>query len=442
MTVRERVLNALESARRYDPVLRALITGTGEQALRDADRLDSDGGPRGKIRGLSVSLKDNIDLAGVPTTAGSTFIGDEPEEADAAVTNLLRERGAVFVAKTNMAEWAMGVTTRNRVFGQCRNPWDVERIPGGSSGGSAVAVATGMSEISLGTDTGGSVRIPAAVCGVTGLRPTLGRVSNRGVRPVSTSFDTVGPMARDVRLVADVMATLDEFDDADPTSAPGERTDVKSRLEHDLNGMRIGVPGNFFFDGIDPGVRAIVNDAIAALVRMGAATSTVHVPGAEHAQQRTTEILYPEAAAFHAQRIAGRATDFDHDVLRRLRIGEETTSARTRSARKWQVAFQENLDVIFRDVDIVATPTVPLDVPPIAGLDLAAAISDIGRFTYAWSLYGGPSISLPCGLHPESGMPVGLQLSAARWHEHLLFQAGARLQDDIGQDNLWPPILN
>lgn len=427
MTVRRAVTEALDNARRHEKLC-ALITSTGDQALRDADRLDAGDNPGGPLHGVPVSLKDNIDLAGVPTTAGSVFLGEQPAARDATVAERLRDAGAVFVAKNNMAEWAMGVTTQNPTFGGCRNPWDPERIPGGSSGGSAVAVATGMSALSLGTDTGGSVRIPASVCGVTGLRPTAGRVSNRGVQPVSPSFDTVGPIARDVRLVAEAMAALDHYDELDSTSVAGPRIDVRSLLDTGVSELRVGVPEHYFFDGVDPGVRTRVHDAVEELTRLGASQRTVEVPGAELAQQHMIEIVYPEAAAFHASRMGDRPGDFDPDVLRRLRIGESTAPARTEDAHRWRTGFRSELNTLFHRVDIVVTPTIPIDVPRIADVDLAASTREIGRFTYAWAMYGGPSISLPCGPHPDSGMPVGLQLSAAPWHEHVLLHAAASYQ--------------
>lgn len=442
-SVRDRVTGTLRRIGRYDATVRAFIRITGEQALAEADRLDSRSGPRAPLHGVTVSLKDNIDVYGIPSTAGNGFLRDRMPRTDATVARLLLDSGAVVVGKNNMAEFAMGLTTQNRAFGSCRNRWDLARIPGGSSGGSAVAVAAGFSDVSLGTDTGGSVRIPAAVNGVTGLRPTIGRVSNRGVLPVGVSFDAVGPIARDVRTIARTMAALDYFDERDPTSLPGSRPDVLSGLGHELTGLRVGVPAVYFFEGVDPGVHEVVTSAIAMLSELGMAQVPVRIPGAADAQQQMLKILYPEAAAVHHERMTAQPDTIDPDVLRRLRLGLKVTVDERTSALTWREEFRRRVDEVFETVDVVITPTIPVDVPFIDGVDLAASTSDIARFTYVWSQYGGPTISVPCGFHPVSGMPVGLQLSAAPWREDLLFRVAARYEDATRWHEVrQPPDLN
>jgi aspartyl-tRNA(Asn)/glutamyl-tRNA(Gln) amidotransferase subunit A len=428
-SARERVTRALERIDRHDAALRAFIRTTGERALAEADRLDAEPGPPAALHGVTASLKDNIDLVGVPATAGNPHLRDRMPATDATVSRLLGASGAIVVGKNNMAEFAMGLTTQNRAFGSCRNRWDLARIPGGSSGGSAVAVAAGFSEISLGTDTGGSVRIPASVNGVVGLRPTIGRVSNRGVLPVGVSFDTVGPLGRDVRTVARTLAALDAFDDADPAAVAGPRPDVLTGLEEEVASLRVGVPTEYFFEGVEAGVHEVVAAAIAVLSGRGAAQVPIRIPGAPDAQGRMLTILYPEAAAVHRERMAGRSGTIDPDVLRRLRLGLAVTAAERECALAWREEFRGRVDEVFDTVDVVVTPTIPVDVPFLDDVDLAASTSEIARFTYVWSMYGGPSISVPCGFHPVSGMPVGLQLSAAPWREDLLLRVAARYED-------------
>lgn len=423
------VREALDRVRRRDPELRAIIALLDEKAAEQAALLDAEDVQRGPLFGVAVALKDNIDVAGVPSTAGSSFLGAEPADTDSTVVALLRAAGAVVVAKNNMSECAIGATNQNRTFGDCRNARDRERISGGSSGGSAVAVASGMVPAALGTDTGGSVRIPASVNGVAALRPTIGRISNRGVLPVSSTFDTVGPIARDVRTLAQVTAALDQFDELDPTSQPGTRKPVTSGLDDGVRGMRIGVPQEFFFGDVDDGVASTVRSAIDTFVHLGARPVPVRIPGAEQAQERMLAIMYPEAAQLHRDRLRTDPSSFDPDVLRRLRLGEATTERHITEAQRWREKFQSDVDDVFRDVDVVANPTIPVDVPRIADVDLAASTKEMARFTYAWAMYGGPSVTVRCGTHPVSDMPVGLHLSAPPWHEHRTLQAALLLEE-------------
>ncbi|MCX2729579.1 amidase [Saccharopolyspora sp. NFXS83] len=428
-SIRDLVEARLALAGTKDSALHALISTLDEQALRDADRLDEATGPRGSLHGLPVTLKDNIDVAGVVSTAGSAHHSSAPAVTDATATRLLREAGAVVVAKNNMAEFAMGVVGRNDTFGDCRNAWDHARISGGSSSGSAVAVAAGMCAASLGTDTGGSGRVPAAVNGIVGVRPTLGRVSNAGVFPVSSSFDVVSPMAVDVRTAAAVLAALDEWDPADPTSVNAERIPVESALAGAAGELRVGVPANTFFDDVEPGVASVLRSALDALREVWGEPRRVAVPDVEIAQRQMLDMMYPEAAEVHEERVRLRPETLDPDVLRRIRLGHEVPPRRAQEARRWRGGFQRRVDDVFAEVDVIATPTIPVDVPRRDAVDLADSTRSIARFTYVWSMYGGPSISVPCGRHPDSGMPVGIQLTAARWQDHLALRAALAVEE-------------
>ncbi|MGW4489843.1 amidase [Amycolatopsis sp. NPDC004368] len=397
----------LAVARDRNPELRALIRTLDPPVPGD-----------GPLHGLTVSVKDNIDVAGVPTTAGSAHLGAEPAVADAEVVRRLRAAGAVVTAKANLAEFAMGVVGRNAAFGDVRNARDAWCISGGSSSGSAVAVASGMSTAALGTDTGGSGRVPASVNGIVGLRPTMGRVSNQGVLPVGESFDTVTPLTMDVRTAAAMLAVL---------SAVGPPVDAL--LGKDIAGLRIGVATGFFRARVDPGVQQVVDDVVATLRSAGAVVREVEVPGAAEAQDRMIEMMYPEAAAVHARRLREEPDTIDPDVLRRLRIGQSIAPETSARARAWQRDFRGRVDVLFEGCDVILTPTIPVDVPRRDAVDLAASTREIARFCYVWSCYGGPSISLPGGDHPGSGMPVGVQLSAAPWQEDRLLWAAATLEE-------------
>lgn len=441
----ERAEKALARIDVWDPVLRAVITRMDGEVRTDAARQAAEaaaGASEGPLHGVLVALKDNIDTAGTRTTAGSDFFRDRIPEEDAFVVKRLRQAGAILSAKVNLAEFALGATTQNAHWGSCRNAWDQDRIPGGSSGGSAVAVAAGMAEASLGTDTGGSVRIPASVNGLVGLRPTLGRISNRGVTPLSLAFDTVGPIAHTASLTAAVFSAIDAFDFDDPSSQDGPRQDVVASLDQGVRGLRVGVPQEFFFDDVDPAIAAAVRDVGDQLARVGAQLVGVKLQGAAEAQEHMFRILYPEVASFHAERLAEAPSQFGEDVHRRLQLGVGVDARDMALSIAWRRRWQRSLERVLRDVDVILTPTVPVDVPRVEGAEMIRTTHKITRFTYGFSMFHGPSISVPCGLHPTSGMPMGAHLTAAPWREDLLFRAAAAYQAVTDWHELRPPALD
>ncbi len=234
-----------------------------------------------------------------------------------------------------------------------------------------------------------------------------------------------------------MVAALDRFDELDPTSLPGSRTPPASTLDEPARGIRVGVPQEFFFDGVADGVATSVRSAVETFGQLGAQVVPVRIPEAEQAQSRMLAIMYPEAVRFHQDRMRAAPWTFNPDVLRRLRVGEDTTARETEDAQRWRGEFTSTLDDVFTEVDVVATPTIPVDVPRIADVDLTASTTEIARFTYTWAMYGGPSVTVPCGTHPRSGMPVGLQLSAAPWQEHVALQAALRFEEAL--DEAAPP---
>jgi aspartyl-tRNA(Asn)/glutamyl-tRNA(Gln) amidotransferase subunit A len=380
--------------------------------------------PAGPLTGLRIGLKDNIDTAGVPTTCASEFFRDRIPGHDAEVVTRLRAAGARITAKLNMAEFAVGVTSQNSAFGGCRNPWDPDRAPGGSSGGSGAAVAAGLVDAALGTDTGGSIRLPAAMCGVTGLRPTVGRISTTGVFPVSTVTDTVGPMARTVADVARLFAVL-----ADGTGEPAGP-----------GGARLGIPTHFFCEDVDDGVAEVVSTAAADLAALGMEVVEVDIPGVETAQDVVYTLVYGELAELHRERMASRSATFHPDTLARLRLGSSLTAADHAAALQVRARFQTTLDEVFGRVDAILTPTLPVDVPRLTGGDVVAVSRQLGRFSYPWSLHDGPTLALPVGFHRGSGMPVGAQLTAAAGREALLLAVGAAYQRRTGWHLRRPPM--
>jgi aspartyl-tRNA(Asn)/glutamyl-tRNA(Gln) amidotransferase subunit A len=379
--------------------------------------------PPGPLTGLRIGLKDNIDTAGVPTTCGSDFFRDRIPRQDAEVVARLRAAGARIVAKLNMAEFAVGVTSQNSAFGGCRNPWDPDRAPGGSSGGSGVAVAAGLVDAALGTDTGGSIRLPAAMCGVTGLRPSAGRISTAGVFPVSSITDTVGPLARSVAEVERLFTVL---------------SDEQRPVTRATTG-RVGVPRHFFTDDVDPGVAEAVAAAARDLAAVGAELVDVRLPGVEFAQDVVYTLVYSELAELHRGRLAAEPDRFCPDTLARIRLGLSLTPADRDAALRARVAFQSAVDDVFTGVDAVLTPALPVDVPLLHGGDVIAVSRRLGQFSYPWSLHAGPTLALPVGFHPRSGMPVGAQLTAAAGREDLLFALGRAYQDRTRWHRRWPP---
>ncbi len=426
----------------HDAKVHAVITWIEDsraEAQARAEELEA-GRSRGPLHGVLVGLKDNIDTAGVRTTSGASFLADHVPTEDAHAVDLLRRQGAVVVAKLNMAELAWGATTQNATYGGCRNPWDLDRIPGGSSGGSGAALAAGYCDVALGTDTGASVRVPASLNGVVGLRPTFGAISNRGVMPVSRTQDAVGPMARSAVVAAQLTEALVGHDAVDPYSLPTKGEPATARLGADVRGLRVGVPEDFFFDDLDAGVSARVEDFLDYARGAGLVLVPVGDFGQSAGFEHWTRIVQCEGASVHESRLRDSPDDFSDDVRGRLSGGLEVKATDLVRSLEWRASYRHHLDSLFDDLDAIVTPVVPVDVPAVGGYDSRAQTQALGRITYPWALHAGPTLSLPIGFHP-SGMPVGIALSAGPWREAKLFQIAADFQRDTQWHEAVPPLI-
>lgn len=423
----------LAAAHEHNPRLRALIDIYDNAALdaaRQADAAAARGEHLGLLHGMTVSVKANIDVAGQRTSAGASFLADNIPAQDAPVVERLRKAGAVIVGSANMAELAFGSRSFSAVGGQCRNPWDEQRIPGGSSGGSAASIAADMCTGSLGTDTGGSVRLPACFNGVSGLRPTHGRIPIRGVLPVSEHNDTVGPLARDVRDVARLFAVLAGFDAQDATSVDAPLANFLPTLGDGVAGLTIGLPRNHYFEALEPAVGEAVMAAARKLERAGAKLVDVDVPGAEHAHMHMSRAVFSDVCQVFHDRLRHQPGTITAAVVERMRHGFEVTGIQYAEAMAFRNQLRLALRGVFSQVDILLSPTSPLAAPPIEdGANLLEATKAVTRNTYAGALASLPGLSVPCGFTP-AGLPIGLQLEAAWWQEPLLLRAGVAYQQD------------
>jgi len=417
---------------KLDPKLNSFLTVTPELAMEQAIRAEAElfaprgrNRDRGPLHGIPISLKDNICTAGIRTTAGSKILKDFIPTEDAAVVGQLKNAGPVILGKTNMHEFAYGVTSNNPHFGPVHNPWDLSRIPGGSSGGSAAAVAAGLCYGSIGSDTGGSIRIPASLCGVVGLKPTLGRVSVEGVIPLSPKLDCVGPLARTVYDAALLLEPILQRVKGEPSPRALEKSPAKPRK------FTLGIPKQFFLDVVSQDVHFVFDEAIRLLKKQGARLKELSLPLLKETEDAGNQIAWAEATHYHQQAawFPARSADYGDDVRSRLEMGTRVSATIYLSALELREKFiqQFHLTLEAAGVDALAVPTTPITAPLIG--QEAIHLGDKDHSTRALllrpnrpaNLAGVPAISVPCGFTP-AGLPVGLQFIGAGSHEHLLLQ--------------------
>jgi aspartyl-tRNA(Asn)/glutamyl-tRNA(Gln) amidotransferase subunit A len=415
----------LERIARLDGQLNCFITLTAEQARLEARQAEAElrsGLRRGPLHGIPLALKDLYETQGVRTTAGSLFFKDYIPQEDAVTVKKLKAAGAVLLGKLNMHEIALGLTTVNPHFGACHNPWDLERIAGGSSGGSAAALAAGLCLGSLGSDTGGSIRVPAGLCGVVGLKPTYGRVSARGVIPLSWNLDHAGPMARSVEDIAILLQAIAGYDRDDPASLDIPVDDYLAHLPEGVRGWRVGVASDAHFASAEAEIQAAVQAAAQVFAGLGALVQSVEIPNAREMAKANGLMVPADGAAFHHERLQAHPENFGADVLKRLQIGAAYTSTEYILARRTQAQARRQFELFFEDYDLLLVPATPVAAPPIEGPDAVEQARLLTRFTAPFNLTGLPAVAMPCGF-TRQGLPIGMQLVARPWDEARLLQA-------------------
>ncbi len=437
----------LRQIERLEPQLNSFITVTGEAALRgaeEAERALLRGEQPQPLHGLPIALKDLFETAGVRTTAGSSHLLHSTPATDAPVVQRLRAAGAIFLGKLNMHEWAMSVTNINPHVGDCHNPWALDHIPGGSSGGAGAALAAELCMGALGSDTGGSVRIPAALCGVVGLKPTFGRISKRGALPLSPSLDHVGPMARRVRDVALLLSVLAGYDAADPYSADVPTEPYLRLLDEPLPPLRIALALDEFVQpgkAADPEVVQAVRAAARVFEQLGARVEELAIPGIGATWRLNSRMLRSDALLVHQERLRSEPQGFGADVLATLRAAERYPAVDYAQARAEQVSWRRYFESFFAEWDLLLTPATPTPAYPIATAEAPPdARPSLISYTAPFNFVGLPALSVPCGFSAD-GLPIGLQLVGARWAEARLLQAGHAYEQATPWHTHRPPLL-
>jgi aspartyl-tRNA(Asn)/glutamyl-tRNA(Gln) amidotransferase subunit A len=409
----------LERIERLNPTLNAFITVTAEQALAQARALEAEqhgGRWRGPLHGIPIALKDLFDTAGVRTTAASAVFADRVPGEDAEVVRRLKAAGAISLGKLNMHEFAYGGTSAASHYGAVHNPWKLDRIAGGSSGGSGAAVAAGLCYGALGSDTGGSIREPAAFCSIVGLKPTYGRVSTRGVIPLSWSLDHVGPMCRTVADAALLLQPIAGYDPLDSNSVDAPVPDYAAALRAKTTSLRLGIPRAIFYQQLDSEIEAAITTALEVLRRLTAGLRDVELPPLQ-----TLPIVGAEAYAFHMPYFSKTPELYQPQTRRRLEDGSQVTTTAYVQARRELDRLRRAVSSVFAGVDLLVTPTTPIppvtiEEAPTADMAPPGAANSLLRNTRPFDIYGLPTISVPCGF-TRAGLPIGLQISGPRFGE-------------------------
>jgi aspartyl-tRNA(Asn)/glutamyl-tRNA(Gln) amidotransferase subunit A len=413
---------ALARIEALNPRLNAFITVTAEHARREAraaEREIARGRHRGLLHGIPIALKDNIWTAGVRTTAGSTILRNFTPAADARVTKQLSQAGAVLLGKTNLHEFAYGITTENPHYGPARNPWNTNCIPGGSTGGSAAALAAGIGFAAVGTDTGGSIRIPSALCGIVGLKPTFGRVSCEGIVPLAVTLDHAGPIGRTVADVAIMLDVIGRCEEAPDTFYRAARGGWKKRGR-----LRLGWPREYFFERADAEITRAIEEAMKVFKKLGARVEGVSLPHVKESGEPSTQIALAEALEYHESQgyFPARAQEYGEDVRKRLEMGSAVRAVDYLKAQQMRELVRGDFRAAFERVDAIVAPATPIPAPRIGEESvkikgesqsvrgLLVGVSRPANFT------GFPAISVPCGF-TRSGLPIGMSLHGPQWGE-------------------------
>ena len=426
----------LRRIEKQNPALNAFITVAAEQALAGARGAENrllhsrrSRNAHSPLLGIPIAIKDNIWTRGIRSTAGSKILADFVPSEDSTAARKLARAGAVLLGKTNLNEFAYGITGGNDHYGPAHNPWALDRITGGSSAGSAAAIAAGLCVASVGTDTGGSIRVPSAFCGTVGLKPTFGRVSVFGTVPLSPSLDHVGPMARSVTDAAILLGVIAGRDPLDPTSSARPTEDYRRTLGKPLRKFRLGRPREHYWEKLDFDARRVAENAIREMERQGAVVQEISLPHLKESLDAATEVSLAEA--LHVHQAAGyfpaRAADYGAEVRQRIESGENVSAVRFLAALDVRKRLLAEFEEAFREVDAVVAPTVPVPAPPIGAESVRIDGEQVGTrpaivgYCRPANFTGLPAISVPCGFTRE-GLPVGLQFIGPAFQEALVFR--------------------
>lgn len=425
----------LDHAHSLNDTINAYISFRDDRALAEATQADEEiesGNHRGPLHGVPMAIKDNLYMAGEITTMASKIHRDFVSDDDATVVTKLREAGVVITGKLNMHEYAWGIDNNSPHFGAVHNPWNLDKVPGGSSGGSGAAVASDMSFSTLGTDTAGSIRIPSSACGLVGLKPTHGRVAKYGCFPLAWTLDHIGPMSKSVADAAAVLQVIAGFDHRDPTSVDVPVGDYNASLEQGVKGLVIGIEEDYFFHNVDSTVESLVRAQIAELEKRGATVKKVSIPALVHSEWTELATSLSEASAIHHEDVVDRPEDFGEDILFLFELGELFSSVDYLQAQQLRRSIKQDFTAALQDVDIIIAPTLPV-MPP----DIGSSVADLNgqevdlidnfiRFTGPSNLTGLPALTVPAGLN--DGLPVGMQLIGRAFDEETLFRVAAQVE--------------
>lgn len=426
----------LERIDAIDKKINSFITITPDLAMQQAKKAEkvfAQGRKEGQtnfhpLLGIPISLKDLYQTKGIPTTAGAKFFRNHIPAEDARVVEKLFSAGAALLGKTNLHEIALGLTTVNPHYGVCRNPWALDRISGGSSGGSAAALAAGLCMVSMGSDTGGSIRVPAGLCGVVGLKPTYGRVSLRGVMPLSWNLDHAGPMGRRVQDVAYLFQSVAAYDADDAASVNLPVDDVLGSIKQGVKGWRIALADDEYFLKSDPEVLALIAEAANVFETLGARVERKPFPEMYTAALNNGLMVVSDAATVYAEQFSRHPESFGEDIRQRLEIGSQVKLQEYILARRQQILLRRRFESFFDDYDLLLMPATAVPAPPVEGPDSLEQARLLTRYTAPFNLTGLPALSVPCGFS-KNGLPVGLQIIGKPWHESKLLRAAYAYED-------------
>ncbi|WP_042351651.1 Asp-tRNA(Asn)/Glu-tRNA(Gln) amidotransferase GatCAB subunit A [Bacillus massiliigorillae] len=428
--------------------LNAYINVTVDKALEQAEVAEKEvlsGNYRGPLHGIPMAIKDNIYFANEVTTMGSKIHKEFVSKDNATVVTKLKEAGTIFTGKLNLHEYAWGATNNNPHFGPCRNPWDLERISGGSSGGSGVSTASHMTIAALGTDTGGSIRIPSSFCGITGLKPTHGLVSKYGAFPLGWSLDHIGPMAKSAKDAAYILEAISGYDAKDPTSVNRAIPSYSNELTGSIKGLKIGINEEYFFNNVDAPIEKTVRNAISSLEKYGATIEVVKLPTLSYVEYAEMITIITEASAIHHDNLIKREEDFGDDVRFLLKLGEIPSAVDYLQAQQIRLQLNREFKDLFTKVDVLITPTHPV-LPPKIGQDMVSLngtevsfLDQIIRFTGPFNLTGLPAVTVPCGF--VNNLPVGMQIVGPAFKEGRILNVAHALEQIHPEFSQTPSLI-